>query len=161
MSKTSSTNAFATAQNLGALVANAKTIVNVFGAATARRAKIYDYTISADGAYTSTDTNIVLQIIRMTADGTGTAGTPQLIDTADVLSPGLTYKMNYTAEPTTGSVELDRFAFNQRATYRWAAVPGSELVSPATTANGICLRAFGQTGGYASTVVFRMLVDEQ
>jgi hypothetical protein len=160
MANYAANNLFSSAQNLGALVASAKSIIVLTATSgSLRRGKLYDYTISANGAYASTDTNIEHQIIRQTAAGTATSGTPNPLDPADVAAL-TTFVMNATVEGTTG-LELDHFAFNQRATYRWSAVPGSELVWPATAANGLALRAFGQSGGYASTVMYKALFIEQ
>ena len=48
---------------------------------------------------------------------------------------------------------------NQRASYRWVAAPGSELVYPALANNGFVLRA--KSGGYTSTFTGAVLVEEQ
>ena len=48
---------------------------------------------------------------------------------------------------------------NQRASYRWVAAPGSELVYPASDNNGFVGRA--RSGGCIDTATFKALVEEQ
>src|ERR1043166_5356160 len=74
-----------------------KTAVSVFAGATARRGKIYDVLIGTDG--TPADNAVDWDISRMTADGTGSAATPQALDPADTALVG-TFKGNYTAART-------------------------------------------------------------
>jgi hypothetical protein len=134
-----------------------KTAVSVFAGATARRGKIYDVLIGTDG--TPADNAVDWDISRMTADGTGSAATPQALDPADTAMAG-TSKVNYTAEPTvTAASSLFQVGVNQRASYRWVAAPGSELVYPALANNGFVLRA--KSGGYTSTFTGAVLVEEQ
>ena len=56
---------------------------------------------------------------------------------------------NHTVEPTyTAAKELLEVPLNTRATFRWAAAPGSELVIPATNDAGIgwvCFHASATT----------------
>src|ERR1051326_7450171 len=92
-----------------------KTAVSVFAGATARRGKIYDVLIGTDG--TPADNAVDWDISRMTADGTGSAATPQALDPADPAMAG-TSKVNYTAEPTvTAASSLFPVGVNQRAPY--------------------------------------------
>ena len=52
----------------------------------------------------------------------------------------------YTIDPTT-TAEMLRVPLNHRASYRWVAAPGGELVWPATANNGIA----GVLGGTTAT----------
>lgn len=110
--------------------------LGVVGAtATARRGKVYDYTLGSEA--TPADAAILFVLQRFTAAGTTTAVTPQPLDPADAASAAAGGQ-NATVEPTyTANQILAKVALNQRATYRWVAAPGSELVYPATNASGI------------------------
>jgi hypothetical protein len=94
-----------------------KTVLDVFATTGAlRRGKIYDVLIGTNG--TPADNYLQWDISRMTADGTGTAVTPQALDPADVAALA-TAKNNYSAEPTiTASSSLFNVGVNQRASYR-------------------------------------------
>lgn len=136
-----------------------KTILIVTGTtATLRRNKVYDVLVGTNGA--PADNYIEWDISRQTAPGTATALTPTLLDPADGAAVA-TCAANATAE--SGSVTANSSVFyigiNQRASYRWVAAPGSELVGPATNAAGLILRA--RSGGYTSTVTATMLYQEQ
>ena len=69
--------------------------------------------------------------------GTSTAVTPIPLDPADAATESDAGE-NHTIEPTytAGSILL-AVGLNQRATFRWVASPGGELVYPATASNGL------------------------
>jgi len=142
-----------------ALAAAYKTQSAVFGGATLpRRGMLYEYTVGVNGSPPA-DNELEIDIARMTADGTGTAFTPNALDTADqaAVSSG---KIGYTAEPTvTANSFLDYFSMNQRATVRWLAAPGSEFIFPATTAAGLVLR--GKAAAYTGTMSSKLLFLER
>ena len=104
-------------------------------AASQRRVKLYDL-IFGSGA-TPADNVFVVEINRSTTVATGTLVTPNALDPADAAAVTLV-KSNLTVQGTNtaGSIPLS-FALNQRATFRWVAAPGSELVIPATALNGL------------------------
>jgi hypothetical protein len=136
-----------------------KTALSVFASNTTalRRGKVYDVLIGTNG--TPADNYLQWDISRMTVDGTGTAVTPNPLDPADAAALGAA-KNNYTVEPTvTANSSLFNVGVNQRASYRWVAAPGSELVYPATANNGLVGRA--RSGGYTGTATFKALVEEQ
>lgn len=134
-----------------------KTLLSVVSSATVRRIKIYDVSIGTDG--TPADNALVFDISRQTAAGTSTAVTPLALDPADAAAlTGST--ANSTAEPTiTATSSVFNIAINQRASYRWVAAPGSELVGPATSANGLALRA--KSPAYTSTAAGSIYFEEQ
>lgn len=144
-----------TQQNLSS---SFKTIVSLFGAASSpRRARVNEISLGADG--TPADNALVLDISRMTADGTGTSATPVAADAADAASTMLS-KANYTVEPTvTANSSQLTLPFNVRATFQWMAAPGSEIVTPATSANGFVLRA--KSASYTSTVLGNLRYREE
>jgi hypothetical protein len=74
---------------------------------------------------------------RFTAPGTSTALTEIALD-SNAPTAQLETGDNHTVEPTyTANQILLQVAVNQRATFRWVAVPGGEFWIPATADNGI------------------------
>lgn len=131
-----------------------KTLINLSAAtATLKRFRIYDLLIGTNG--TPADNSTEWTCNRSTAVGTSTAGTPLALDPADVAS-GTVCGLNSTVEPTYTALTQAVFyiAVNQRASYRWVAAPGSELVCAATNLNGITTSvksASGYTGTASAT----------
>lgn len=104
-------------------------------ASTSTRGWLYELVIGSIGA--PEDKYSSIAVGRYTAAGTSTSVTPLALDPANpaaLLSAG----SNHTSEPTyTAGATLLAFGMNARATFRWIAAPGGELVIPATSANGI------------------------
>jgi hypothetical protein len=101
----------------------------------ARRGKVYDIMFGSEA--TPADAAILWAVKRYTAAGTSTAVTPVSLDPADAAFLGQAGE-NHTIEPTyTAASFLLNIPVNQRATFRWIAAPGGEMVYPATTANGL------------------------
>ncbi len=100
-----------------------------------RRLKFYDFIF---GSEASPADNAFLYIAqRCTALGTSTSVTPSPLDPADAATESDAGE-NHTIEPTyTSGLVLLSIALNQRATFRWVAAPGGELVTPATASNGL------------------------
>lgn len=125
-----------------AMTTTYKTLIDITaatGATTLRRGLIYDILFGADG--TPADNAMVYKADRQTTTGTRTAATPAPLDSGDAAAL-LTYGVNTTIEPTvTASTQLIEVPVNQRASYRWVAAPGGELVIPATNVAGIGFRA--------------------
>jgi hypothetical protein len=72
-----------------------------------------------------------------TNDGTGDAETPAPLDTADAAA-GTTCLVNHSAEPSSYlTTEVFKIAQHMRATYRWVAAPGKEIVMPDTANTGV------------------------
>ncbi len=120
------------------------------GATTLRRAWIYDLTFSADAA--PADTVIVYKADRCSSAGTaGATAVPAPLDAADAAAL-IVAGVCHSAEPTpVSATQLIEVAVNQRASYRWVAAPGGELVVPAVNVTGIAMRAKSPT--YVSTVL--------
>jgi hypothetical protein len=122
------------------------TIAVITSAATVRPA-IYDVIVGSRAAVA--DQACTYDFQRFTAAGTTTPVTPVALnpsDPASLAAGGHTA----TAEPTyTASTILLKFSVNQRATFRWVAAPGGELVSPATAANGIGFKGNTPTTAFA------------
>jgi hypothetical protein len=118
-----------------ALIA-ADTVLSVISAATVRP-RVSDILLSSSS--TPNDYSADFQIQRFSADGTGTANTPQPLDFNDPAAIS-TSKHTYTVEPTLTAGEiLLRLSHNQRATVRWVAAPGYEFVIPALAGDGVSL----------------------
>lgn len=99
-----------------------------------RRAAIYDLIFGSEA--TPADNAFLWEVNRSTAAATGTSVTPNPLDSADAACVTLT-KENLTIQGTNtaGSVPL-AIPLNQRATFRWVAAPGGELIVPATANAG-------------------------
>lgn len=110
-----------------------KTIVGVTASAT-NRPYIMDLLISSNA--TPADNSSEWWVLRFTAAGTSTVVTPAAFDSGDPAANAACGK-NHSVEPTYGAVPLLDIAHNQRATFRWVAAPGEEIISPATAANGL------------------------
>lgn len=134
-------------QNLTTTYKTLAQISALTGATTLRRAWIYDIMVGADG--TPADNVINWVVSRNSTAGTGTSHAPTGLDSGDAAAL-MTCLVNHTIEPTiTDQTGLIQLAVNQRASYRWVAAPGGELIVPATTANGIGVRA--KSPAYTST----------
>lgn len=122
-----------------------------------RRGKIFDLTFGSEA--TPADVANLWQIQRCTTAGTSTAVTPQALDPADAATESDAGE-NHTIDPTlTANAILLSEAVNQRATFRWQAVPGKELVYPATASNGLAVRT--PTVGSTGAITARVHYDEQ
>lgn len=86
-----------------------------------------------------------------TTPASGTAITPAPIDPADPASLSSAMSGPSIGAPTLGT-SLFQFAVNQRATFRWVAVPGYELVIPATAQAGISMLPTVVAGSAVNTV---------
>ena len=104
------------------------------------RARVYDFMIGSNG--TPADNVITVAIFRHTTAPTSSAIVAEALDSADPAAT-TTAGENPTIEPSFGSESLMEFPLNQRATYRWVAAPGGELVIPDTADQGLALRANG------------------
>lgn len=99
-----------------------------------RRGKIYDFVFGAEGTPADGVYQIIIQ--RCTAEGTNTDVVPKPLDPADAATEADAGE-NHTIEPTYTAAEVMlAISLNQRATFRWVAAPGGELVYPATASNG-------------------------
>lgn len=118
-----------------ALIA-ADTVLSLI-AATTVRPRLSDVVMSSPSTPNDYSADFLFQ--RFSADGTGTAFTPVPLDFSDPAALS-TSKHTYTVEPTLTAGEiLLRLAHNQRATVRWVAQPGYELVVPALAGDGIAM----------------------
>lgn len=75
---------------------------------------------------------------RTAAGGTPSAVTPQPLDDGDTIASTVVAS-NQPASNGAGSGIKLSIPLNQRASFRWVAAPGSELVVPATASQGLAL----------------------
>ena len=108
-------------------------------AATTVRARIYDLILGHGG--TPADNVIRWEVPRQTTSATGTAAVENPLDAGSPPALILTEE-EITAGPTvTADSQVLDFDLNQRATFRWVAAPGGEIIIPATATNGVFLNA--------------------
>lgn len=123
-------------------------ITALTGATTLRRAWVYDISFGTTTA--PADTFLNLQAHRVTTAGTGATSTAYALDAGDAASLMTVNLGAFSIEPTVTTVgNLLNVPLNQRASYRWVAAPGGELIVPATTANGIAVGASSAGPSYA------------
>lgn len=163
-----------TMKSIVALVVGTSNSVNAPSAGAvlitqARRGKLSDILIGTNT--TPGDTVVQWDVCRLTAFGssiiTNTGGLSSVssnysLDVADY-NIAATVVVNSSAETNiTASVELWGVGINQRASYRWVAAPGSELVWPAVSCQGLDLRAMGPAGGgsFAGGVTATTIISE-
>lgn len=144
---------YAVTGQLAAVTSSYKTAARITGG-TGGRTRIYDLLLGASS--TPADNTLVWALMRHTVAPTDTAVTPTALDPADVASRAAAGE-NATIEGTvTAGSELLELPLHQRASYRWIASPGGELVIPATASNGISARAksAAYTGAAETTIHF-------
>jgi hypothetical protein len=94
-----------------------------------------------------------------TAILTATAVTPNPLDVADSAMLGVSTANAVTENTYIANSSVFYVGVNQRASYRWVAAPGSELVYPATALAGLGGRT--RSGGYTSTATMQFYTQEQ
>ena len=121
----------------------------VNGATSPGRLKLYDILIGSDAtpADQAADYRIRLATNEDATPG-GDVITPQPLDAEDrtVLSNAVGFTI--TGEPT-GTTDLLIIALNQRASFRWVAAPGSELICDAAEDNGFAIFPESVTSAFA------------
>jgi hypothetical protein len=119
--------------------------------ATTIKPKIYDLIVGSDA--TPADNAASYHLQRFSAAGTSTAVTPRPLDPDDPAALASAGE-NHTVEPTyTANLVLLNFSLNQRATFRWVAAPGGEIILPATANNGVGLRTIVSSSPVNTTCV--------
>lgn len=109
------------------------------------RAIVQEFDVGTLG--TPADNVVQYDVGRVSTIGTGTNGVPSPTDTTSRAAATVA-TLNCTVEPTPG-VSLFNLALNQRASFRWVAAPGSELIIPAVNLAGVTIRA--QSPAYTGT----------
>lgn len=111
----------------------------VNGAATTR-GRIYDFIVGSESTPADAATRFTFRRTTTSGAASGTLITPNALDSADPAALLAFIQIWTTTQPTvTGSSDILQVAMNQRATFRWVAVPDSELVVPASVNNEIVI----------------------
>lgn len=150
-------------------MANSSAAPTTLGAGLYKRGKLYDILVGTNG--TPADNYMEYDVIRATVGTTPAAVTLGIsslssnfaADPADNGNSLNWIAINSTAEGgITATTEVWYVGVNQRASYRWVAAPGSELVWPAvssaTASNGLTLRA--RSGAYTGTATGTIFFTE-
>jgi hypothetical protein len=127
-------------------------------AASPRRFQLFDLMFGSDA--TPADFAFLWEFFKRTGTATGgTAPTISPLDVSDTIASTLVANQAPTTNGAGGSTApLLSVPLNQRASFRWVASPGSELVSPATASNGFA--AATPTAGALVAVECTFLVNE-
>jgi hypothetical protein len=145
-----------------AMTTTYKTLCSVYASTTGtaslvRRGKLYDILIGTNG--TPADNAMEFVVARLTAPSTSFLVSANPLDPADAAAAS-GVNANSTTEGTfTSSAEVWYVGINQRASYRWVAAPGSELMYPATSSAGLGLRA--KSPAYTGTATGTIYFEEQ
>lgn len=124
---------YAAPGNQATITTSFKTALTIV-ASTSTRGAIYHFVLSTLGV--AADGVLEWALKAFTSPGTTTAVTPRKLDGGDTVAL-LAAGSNATVEPTyTASSEVFDQGINQRATYTWIAIPGGEILVPATASNG-------------------------
>jgi hypothetical protein len=115
-------------------------------ATAAVRPRLYDLMLGSPSTPADQAASWVLKRSSSASTG-GTACTPSPIDPGDPVSLSTAMVAPSMSAPTLGVVLL-QWAQNLRATFRWVAAPGKEIVAPATAANGLTLLNPVMTGAF-------------
>lgn len=118
---------------------------------TGVRIAVYDLICGSDATPADNAAEYVLQ--RSTAAGTSTAVTPRPLD-LDAPAAVTTAGEAHTVEPTyTADLIMLQWAQNQRATFRWVAAPGGEIIVPADANAGLGVQVITVAGSAVNTNV--------
>lgn len=134
-----------------------KTMLELISVASGR-GQIYELEVGADGAPNATDCQIIYGVQRCTVSCTGVTAVANPLNPADPLSR-TTGKINASVEGTvTANSMVLALPLNQRASQRWIAAPGSELIWPNISASGLVCQALSPT--YAAPVLIVAFYDD-
>lgn len=136
--------------------------------ATLKRGKLFDILMGTNG--TPADNYLEYDVIRITggtstvlAGGLSSISTSFMLDIADGAGCANCVMINSSIETAfTVAAEVFYIGVNQRASYRWVAAPGSEIVWPANTSatatNGLSGRA--RSAAYTGTTTMMWIFQE-
>ena len=137
-----------------------------------RRGKLYDILVGTNGTpadnYMEWDVERITSgtstfAVAITAGGLSSVSSALELDLADAYGAVNGILINSSLETTFSSgAEVFYVGVNQRASYRWVAAPGSEIVWPANTSatgnNGLSGRV--RSAAYTGTATMQWLVME-
>lgn len=126
----------------------------MIAATAAIRPMVNEFTVGV--STTPADTVLTISLTKVSTITTaGSSPTPTPLDSGDVASVSLG-KITFSAEPTTAFTMIN-FAMNARATYRWVAQDGREIIPAAGAATGVGLTMVlaGASSTMTGAVIFR------
>lgn len=149
----------------------ASTQANVTQGSGLRRGKLYDILIGTDGTPADNYMEFIVQRATITTSGSAWAGSLSSVSSAIALDLADPNMAGFSAANSSNEGQVSLLSvpnpfyvgINQRASYRWVAAPGSEIVYPAvssaTGGNGLVLQT--RSGGYTGNATGTILVQEQ
>jgi hypothetical protein len=93
--------------------------------------------LGAGSSAAPADNNIVFEIQRHTTAATGSSVTPNAFDPADVAATCVVLENLSVQGTNTAGALLLSLPCNQKASVQWYALPGGEIVVPATANTGV------------------------
>lgn len=127
------------------------TLINIFNPAATPVTRLRIYDLMVGSVATPADQACKFLVGRTTAVGTeGSGFVPVNLDPGGPAGAADSGIGTFSGTPTyTANKELLVFSINQRATFRWVAAPGGELVTTATQNNGAGLKSSSSTSTQA------------
>ena len=108
--------------------------VGSVGVGGTTRFKLYDLMVGSEA--TPQDSIFLWRAFACSAMGTSTGVTPKALDISDINAAAIVAGENHTIDATPVGGAVISIPLNQRATFRWVAAPGGELISPSTAGAG-------------------------
>lgn len=138
-------NIVGTSPGSGVMTSTSKTLINMTSTA-AIRPYIYDFTFGTVGTPSDSVVTLVVTRFGTASISLGQSVAPSPLDTSDAAAVSAVFQAN-SVEGTYG-VLLFEVGLNVRATYRWVAAPGGELIAAAGGAVNSTLRIGAQSPAY-------------
>lgn len=129
---------YAETGNEAAVSSSAQACLDLQGTAAIRPA-VYDFMVGQDGSPPA-DNAMLWAILRFTVAPTDTAVVPVAMDPGDPAATAVAGEDGGTTGTVTANTEFIDLPINQRASYRWVAAPGGEIICPASATNGITVQ---------------------
>jgi hypothetical protein len=111
--------------------------VGSVGVGSTTRFDIYDIVMGSEA--TPQDSIFKWSMFACSAMGTSTGVTPKALDINNINAAAILGGENHTIDATPVGGSVLAVALNQRATFRWVAAPGGELISASTASSGFAL----------------------
>lgn len=132
---------------------NPKSVLGVIGTA-ATRALVYDIQLGFAAPADLSIEWIVQRVTSVASATNNTAVVPVALDPGNTAAIAVSVE-NWTIEPTkTSATEFIDEELNQRASYRWVAAPGGEIMCPATAQAGVALIVIHASGTPTARATF-------
>jgi len=138
----------------GVMASTAKTLLMISSTA-AIRPYIYDFTFGTIGTPSDSVVTVVLTRFSTATATLGAATTPSPLDTSDAVA--ITTALGSQTVEGTAGVTLFQVGLNVRATYRWVAAPGGELICAAGAGLNASIRLAAYSPAYvldATTTIY-------